>query len=483
MRPFQVLAAGVLLASSMFVCSCEKVVECDKPHYSECDKEHLPDTLPGVKLIPGEITVESLSFTITPENAASVRYAVYEKTDEAVSAEDLFDREGGRIGLPADAVVSDEYVVSGLRLGTDYVVAVAAHNNIGYSDLVTIDMTTLTPPMSLALTVDKVGSNSVAFTLSPVNASKVAYIVAPAAEAAPAAASVLEKGVAADASAASACVAKNLEPETEYMIYAAALDLAGKESMLAEPVAVKTIAVIPPAVGDFYYSDGSWSTELDETKDPIGIVFYIGVASDYGDNIAYYKQKDGSTQMEEFNGYVIALNDATTGDGVWWSFYRGWSGGANCSREIDDFLGYTNTLSIKAKALESEVGFSDSNESYPAAYFATVGYEAVCPAPDASSGWFLPSAYQFKYIYDKVYFNPDGNLKGWLEQSFETLGEKASPLYVTDGSYWTSTERYDAYDDSVHAYYFNFDYASWSPGFIDWYGKDTNFRVRSVLAF
>ena len=29
-------------------------------------------------------------------------------------------------------------------------------------------------------------------------------------------------------------------------------------------------------IGDYYYSDGTWSTTLDSSKTPIGVVFYVG---------------------------------------------------------------------------------------------------------------------------------------------------------------------------------------------------------------
>lgn len=467
----------LLAAVGMLAFSCEKVVE------KECDKEHLPDVVPSLTLTAGTATVESLSFTLTPEAAVSVRYSVLESGSELPTAESLFDSASPSFGLPADASASYEYTVDGLNLGTDYVVAAAAKNNIGYSEVYSLSMTTDIPEMSLTLSLVKENSNSLSFRLTPVNAGKVAYAVVAADAEIPEAAAVLADGTEADASAAADYVVKGLEPETSYVIVAAALDLAGKNTLLSEPLTASTIAVIPPAVGDYYYSDGTWSTAYDSSKEPIGVVFYLGCATEFGDNPAYYKVKDGSAAMEEFHGYVIALKDASPEEGVFWSFYDGWDSGAGCSGELDDFLGYTNTIAIETTAAENGRGISESNDSYPATYYATVAYEEACPAPELSSGWFLPSAYQLKYIWEKVYFNEDGNLKGWIENSLKNLGDKAAEMYVSNSSYWTSTEYYDSYGDSCKAYYFNFDYASFSPGFIDWYTKDEEFRVRSVLAF
>lgn len=485
-RSMFLLSAVAVLCSCLFS-SCEEVIEkeCDKQHYEneECDKEHLPETVPSVTLTAGTVTTESVSFVITPSLAASVRYSVVAADAVLPDVESLFNKDSESFGLPADAVISDEYTVSGLTLGTDYVVVAAASNNVGYSELTTVEMTTAIPEMSLELSVVRENANSVVFSISPVNASKVAYQVLAQGESLPDAKSVLESGVEVDAASAGQYTVKGLDPETSYTVVAAALDLAGKNAMLSDALVVTTTAVVPPVVGDYYYSDGTWSTEYDESRTPIGVVFYLGCATDFKDNVSWYKIKDGSAPMEEFHGYVVALKDASPEEGVWWSFYDGWDDGAGCSNELEDFLGYTNTQSIKSTAAGREAGFTAENDSYPAAYYATVVFEEVCPAPEQSSGWFLPSAYQFKYLWDKVYFNPDGNLRGWVENSLRNLGDLAEEMYVPDSSYWTSTEKYDSYGDSCKAYYFNFDYSSWSPGFIDWYGKDEEFRVRSMLAF
>jgi hypothetical protein len=249
---------------------------------------------------------------------------------------------------------------------------------------------------------------------------------------------------------------------------------------------------VAPAIGDFYYSDGTWSTELDETKEPIAIVFYTGVATEFFDNQAYYKVKDGSGPMDEFHGYAIALNDAdpqfeneygVVECGVWWSFWDGSASPTGVSVEIDDFLGYTNTVAIQHNCIALKKEFSASEDSYPAAYYATRGYEEACPAPAKSSGWFLPSAYQLQYIWDQVYFNNSGNLKGWLEQSFEVLGDKATPMYRRDAEYWSSTEVIDSSAHTYRAYYVCFDSSMFQPGYTAWYNKNYPMCVRSVLAF
>lgn len=243
-----------------------------------------------------------------------------------------------------------------------------------------------------------------------------------------------------------------------------------------------------PRVGDIYYSDGTWSKEYDSSKSPVGVVFHIGAGN--ADNAVYYKTKGGES-LSEIRGYVIALTDATKGvnddEGVVWSFYDGWYDGAGCSKELDDFLGYTNTLSIKQAALRDDCPageFNGTDQSFPAAWYASDGYEILAPSPAKSSGWYLPSAYQLQYIWDKVYFN-DGNMYGSVEDTLKLLQEEglADEMYVVDSEYWTSTEKYDSYGDSCHAYYVCFDYAMFQAGFTSDLVKNWAVRVRSVLTF
>lgn len=255
---------------------------------------------------------------------------------------------------------------------------------------------------------------------------------------------------------------------------------------------IEGAAQLPPKVGDFYYSDGSWSTSLVDKGDvkPVGVIFYLGEATEFGDHASKYTVKDGSAAMDEFHGYVVALRDATLVDGynedVWWSFFNGGDKGCGCSAETDDFLGYTNTKAIKARADRDYGGLSKENSNFPATWYATEYFESQVPAPAQSSGWFLPSAGQMKYIYDKVYFDPNNGdpNAACVEKSLKQLENAGgAEMYVRDSEYWTSTEKYDSYGGSYRAYYMCFDSSMFKPGFISDYNKNSGMKVRSILAF
>lgn len=241
--------------------------------------------------------------------------------------------------------------------------------------------------------------------------------------------------------------------------------------------------IMAPRIGDYYYSDGTWSTELNNEKTPIGVVFYAAIPSGTADNEAFYKQKDGVTPLEKFHGYVLSLRDATSLEGwdetVWWSPFNA-DASPVCSTTTTDFLGYTNTLSIKATA-EAQGGLTD--KSYPACYYATTKYEAAVPSPEKSSGWFLPSVGQLDFIFNKVYFDYDNSGDACVENSLKKLGDAAQLLYRYDAEYWSSTEKVDSYGKSTWAYYYSFDERQIRPGFQADYRKNAGFAVRSILVF
>ena len=67
------------------------------------------------------------------------------------------------------------------------------------------------------------------------------------------------------------------------------------------------------SVGDFFYSDGTWSADLDPDKTCIGVVFYAGHhENDLSD---YSSTGIGSVKC---HGYVVALHDASPADCIHW---------------------------------------------------------------------------------------------------------------------------------------------------------------------
>lgn len=380
-----------LLAIGCCTVSCSDDENTDEP-------EPKPALEAKVTLAAGEATESSLSFTLTPENAVAVYYAVLTADTTLPTAEELFNSAewGSR---PADATQSGSYSWENLQDNTAYKVVAAARNAEGYSALATLDMQTLEKPF--------------------------------------------------------------VQEEAK--------------------------------VGDFYYSDGTWSTELNPNKTPIAIVFFAGLASEFGDSLAHYKDREGNP-MSKVNGYAIALWDASWINGEERSQpWTAWENQEYCGTSVMstgddiDFLGYYNTVKIKEKAEELFGGLTPEETNYPACYYASMGYEHICPSPAQSSGWFFPSAYQLKYLYSYSYFD-DGNVRGCFEMSMnkliEAYGEDVvQPIYREGAMYWTSTEQIDSYGASYRAIYMTFASDYIYTGSLSWANKHSHSSVRSVLAF
>lgn len=227
-----------------------------------------------------------------------------------------------------------------------------------------------------------------------------------------------------------------------------------------------------PQIGDFYYSDGTWSSgeaEPVEAKECIGIIFHVGQHE--SDKSDYSETGIGK---EKCNGYVVALKDATKGELVPWGpssfdnmgFYPKDEEGNpvdNFSEGTDsDWSGFEYTQQTSKTAKEMYGLHCMSSEGFPATYFATQYYSDIAKAPAKSSGWFLPSISQ-------------------LMRAFELLKTLSSSELITplkDVVYVSSSEKYNSPrfiltgDNRGETPRINYDYKS-----------DYEFDVRAILAF
>lgn len=130
-------------------------------------------------------------------------------------------------------------------------------------------------------------------------------------------------------------------------------------------------------VGDYYYSDGTWSAALNSEKACIGVVYAVDAqngekASDYDGDYARIK------------GYVMALESTARLE--------------FCSKEMYgtiDFTGlelsqggYKNT-----KALFADSRYTQYSDKFPVVK-VFVDFKGQALAPNSSSGWYIPSIEQ-----------------------------------------------------------------------------------------
>ena len=136
-----------------------------------------------------------------------------------------------------------------------------------------------------------------------------------------------------------------------------------------------------PAVGNYYYSDGSWGSSATPTgKTVIGVIFSTTTSST--------DQSHGWT-----HGYAMALTNAASA--VTWS--PNTSTLEFPSSQVTSLTGYETELDgyTHCQTIKTKAG-SNLSSNYPAIYYA-LNYSAYT-APSGTSGWYLPSSGQWYQI-------------------------------------------------------------------------------------
>ena len=153
--------------------------------------------------------------------------------------------------------------------------------------------------------------------------------------------------------------------------------------------------VFAPKVGDYYYSDGTWSSTLNAEKDCIGIVFSTDAAK-FEDNIDNYA---GSGLTSEIRGYVIALENVRPGKGT---LFPTEAAEAAASVNLSDLSGYVNTQALLDNELcttyDGQTQLLDGLESYQTNH----------AAPAETSDWYIPSQTQMVEVAG-LYVGYEGN--------------------------------------------------------------------------
>lgn len=215
--------------------------------------------------------------------------------------------------------------------------------------------------------------------------------------------------------------------------------------------------------GDFYYSDGTWSSDLDESKTVVGVVFWSGDATSEDKILA-------AEHPECVNGLAVALTEDVY---VWQSrlvvdgYYQYVSVSEWASVNMPDYeelqsglargengnfrLGYNNT--------EVLLAFNEAPENAECQMYPAVGlleYRKQYPLPETTSGWYMPSI-------KELFILSEGDTRDnifWLSRTFENGNIVNASLSKIDGSqllgggqeyeYWSSTERSEKGDAKVH---------------------------------
>lgn len=229
-----------------------------------------------------------------------------------------------------------------------------------------------------------------------------------------------------------------------------------------------------PAVGYYYYADGTWSSVYTAGEPAcIGIVFWVGDATAKDETLKSY-------HPDCTHGLVVALKDAI--EGIAWqssiSSVQSWlnnnksgvylsvASGEDSGDPLNNIQGYNNT-----KAIEEFNAAAANSENLVHAVAKAAEYRNATPAPANSSKWYLPSAKELTLLCGNnsgVTANRD-----LINGKLKSINSGATQIQFA--VYWSSTE------------YSNYSYFAWNVYFgggrVGYHNKNLTYSVRCVLAF
>lgn len=160
-------------------------------------------------------------------------------------------------------------------------------------------------------------------------------------------------------------------------------------------------------VGDWYYSDGTWSTELDPSKTPVALVFWAGdptahdaaLKNDHPDcthGLAVALSGDEPYMFWPlYAGYGMMLDDYRLEKGM---DLESTQGGTALEDNINKILGYNNTLVIET------FNSDPANSKWPVETMTKLSeYRTSVPAPESSSNWYIPSIKELSLLCTGIY--------------------------------------------------------------------------------
>lgn len=183
-----------------------------------------------------------------------------------------------------------------------------------------------------------------------------------------------------------------------------------------------TDPVVEINIGDYYYSDGTTSAELDPLKTVIGVVFakVNASASDEHMKTDFPECTTGLVvSVAEYASPFAADCDWDRGDLVSWMNSKGYT-------QVEDtgkYCGYSNTKGFMA-INEAAVSSSSGDVIRIDLCNAVSQHRNNVPAPDNSTGWYAPSFAELKLLYESL-----DKVNSSIE---EADGAVVAATYVTD---------------------------------------------------
>lgn len=228
-------------------------------------------------------------------------------------------------------------------------------------------------------------------------------------------------------------------------------------------------------VGDFFYSDGTFSTELDDTKTCVGIVF--AVSANGGDAATDVAGNYPDTGLTKVNGWVVALRDATE-KALWIEVNSASVESLNVIEGLvrlgtmtgveNEILGFKNT-----KAIAENGAIANPNAIFPA-NAACLDWSSTVDNTK-TSGWYMPSVGQLMGLATICDTNP----------AIGTNMQAAGGNVFASSIYWGSTTYKNDTPSLSIPIGVQFEKGNGSLAYGKAKGQKTNvqFKARAILTF
>lgn len=151
-----------------------------------------------------------------------------------------------------------------------------------------------------------------------------------------------------------------------------------------------TEPIVDPKIGDYYYKNGEYSSELktDAGNPCIGVVFATKAIN--GDEASNYGE------YTRIKGYVMALESAPADTRKEF-----------CSKEMSGTIDFTGMELVKTgyentKSFLADNRYTDNKTAYPLT-LDFIAFKEKTATPEKSSGWYIPSIEELKEMIIKYY--------------------------------------------------------------------------------
>lgn len=213
------------------------------------------------------------------------------------------------------------------------------------------------------------------------------------------------------------------------------IDSKGSETVFSRVIAYKEdVEAVPAEAGYFYYSDGTWSKDVDAAKTCIGVIFHVG---DVAKDDEVLQARIGATDSGT-HGLVVALKDLDPT--IWMNPYAE----TGVSKDLNKINGFSNTQIMNAWNDDANNISNLIDIQIKMAAFVSAN-----PAPEKSSGWYLPSLKELSTLCSgwrdeiKNDWSAAGvSMRDKIHASFDKLGGSADKMVMEGGQrfYWSSTD-------------------------------------------